>query len=414
MGNIWEWLLGQAADAFGLSGDNGMEQVIDNLFRLPIPPLDSPFFNQIYGTTWALGVIVGMLAGWFSAFIYLGRSMRDIGNVVPMAARWTFFIQVLIVGFVAMPGTALALYVADVVADGVLLLPGADNDPTWLHRLAGFSSFGDPIAGGLMGMIEWLFAWMLTGETAALTFSVFPVLALTPLFYGLSIAGNAGLALWRLWVALWALTITVKPVIAWTLGIGNAFAGWIQSDLALVDVSSWVAFSTMLFAAALPLVMIFLYFKKVAPEVRPAYVSGAAAVGAPGGPSVFYKAATAGAIGLGAIATRQASQSTDKAPRMSGQRRLQASSALSNKAMILARAHPGTAAAAAGASVVLGTAGKRAQARAQAAPTAPTGRPMRQPYVPPRGSNPFAPPPNVPDRMPPRPPAPKPPPREEG
>lgn len=382
--NIWNLLFGSATDDFGPSSDNRMAQVIKNLSSLPIPPLDDPFFKNVFAITWAMGILLGLVVGWISALFIIGKSMRDVGTVVPLAARWTFFLQVAVVGFIAPPATAAALYVGDGLADAANKLPDAQQ------RLPNLISFGDVIMNGFITLFEWLFGVILEGESALLTASVFPALALTPVFYGLSIAGSVGLGLWRFWVAVLALTVTAKPILAWTLSIGNVFAAWLQGAN-WGATASWLALGTMVFAAALPFIMLALYKKKAA-SVGPALVAGSSndasdvGQGQSSRPRSRNALLTGSAAGLNTIAARQASRTPGSAPRTPGDRRIMASSALRAGAHVITKTHPAVAVASTALSMGVGASGRRAQARAQAAPPpivpAPTGRAPREPHPP--------------------------------
>lgn len=386
--NIWDLLFGSATDDFGPSSENRMAQVIRNLSELPMPPIDSTFFKSVYAITWALGIILGLLTGWTSSVFILGKSQHDIGTVVPVAVRWSFFIRVAVFGFFAPPLTGMALYIADELADAANGLPDASQ------RLPNLIDFGDVIMSGFITIIEWFLGVVLEGETSLLNVAVLPVLALTPVFYGLSIAGKGGLGAWRFWVAALSLTVTAKPILAWVLALGNVFAAWLQSE-EWDTTASWLALGTMAFAAALPFIMLGAYKKKVAPSVGPATVTDRSAAS---GASQYYDHGRSrrhgallmgGAAGLNSIASRQASRTGQSAPRTPGDRRIAASNALRTGAGAISRTYPGAAIAGTVVSMGVGASGRRAKARGQAIPPqahpAPPSRP-RPPAEPPATS----------------------------
>lgn len=355
---------------FGLSGDNAMQQAINNLFAQPVPDLTIDSFQNVYSITWALGIMLGMAFGVGVAVFYLGRNHVGIGTVLPFTARLMFVGQVFLVGLLTLPVTGTLLWFFDKGTHAVSALPGADAQNTWMRSmidiLVGFAP-GDVIMSMIMNAATFFSAYGLTWGTALLTIGVFPALIGTPVFYAFSIVGKPGYILWRIWVSLLIVTITAKFVIALVLAVGNAIITTL-SGLNLASVESGdaiLAAFTLLCGALAPLVVLVATYKGLDKHLPPAVVTGRVSSTNEGGGHSSTVVGLASA-GIGALAARQsAGQSGDVTINTPGSQRIRASGALSKgAATLVSKSHPVAAAVVMGGSLITGSSGQAAQRKA--------------------------------------------------
>jgi hypothetical protein len=396
--NFWEWIIGQAADAFTPSGQTALDGALQQIFKQPLPPIDSPLFKQVFAITWALGIGLGILTGFFSATFYMGRSMTSIGDGLGVLARFTFFVRVFVFGLIAPPGTALALYVSHALTGLALKLPGMEDKPESISLLSVLAKVSDAITGAVVALLNWAASAGLQAQASALSILILIVLSLSPVFYGFSIVGDGGLALWRFWIALWMMPIVAIPVIAWVLAIGRLFTSWLNGLGGLFAVSaSWGALLFLIMACLVPLTLFILFQHKVKERIQPAFVQtgamtgngGAGTLGAtapsPAPSRLRHAIANTATAAIGtriAMHTDTESESSTATPRNTGSRRMRTGSALGTASTALKATHPvaGVALGVVGAGVA--KSGRKSYDKAQAGQSAPGVAPNTAPSIP--------------------------------
>ena len=226
----------------------------------------------MFAIMWALGILLGFLSGMFSGFFHLGKSVSSIGSAVDLVMRFTFFIRVIFFGFVATPATAIAIYLSKAITGASLMLPGLNENRTSLSEISIIAVVSEAVTGGLLAFFNMIGSLILRMQTSGLSIALLMVLVLSPVFYGFSIVGRGGLAVWRLWVGFWLVTLTATPIIAWWLAVGNVFVKAFRGNGILAAAAPVGALITIWGACLIVAGLIFLYYTRGREKVQPAFV----------------------------------------------------------------------------------------------------------------------------------------------
>lgn len=354
-------------DKFLHPGDNSVDTALKVLYTLPIPPISADSFKRLYSTVWAGGIILSFVCGLIMVLFVLGKEKGRIGSAMPIAAKASYFLRVIVMGFVAMPIVGVLLFLTTEATKLVKKIPvfKAESSSFLDTGLAIIASIVDPRQAFAMDTLAWIATTILTFTTVALTYAVLPALLLAPVFYGLSVLGQAGLNLWRFWVSLTLVTVVSKMLIAWWLGIGS-FAISFMSTLPGLDVlGGWQASTNIMLilsASAIPWVVLVLSVVFVQPELRAASmqvwgsVSSEVTSSLSGLGSVDTHISRLTSIMSGSSAPEADAPTTNNAADAS---RLAIAEMLSSNATFAAAIHPAGPLVAQAASVVLATGAER-------------------------------------------------------
>jgi hypothetical protein len=388
-------LLGVIVKLFfpGLSDENSsvFEGVVKNLSTMPLPDFASPDFRSQYAIMWGLGIVISLVTGFFSAAFALGKSTTSIGSTFSVATRMTFFIQTTVIGFFATPILYIITYMANVGGNASLLVTSQNKDGSWANAIV---KMFNPDSG-LDFILKEVFVWLINHQVGVTQLAIPIMVMCTSGAFAFSILGGPGKAIWRIW---WAVTLTlifVKPTLMWIFALSAKI-------LSSAPNSGDTSFSliALFVASLLPLVLLYIFHKKVEPPVHPIMLSSnAPATEHSGGQTQGSYAkriaaagvATAG-VGLAVAAAKHAEEpeesagSTAKAPRTPGSRRVAVASLTRSTAAKLSAAHPLGAAALTLGSMAINQSGKRAAIKkgpgaVNAAPAPQQSPPAGNPYA---------------------------------
>lgn len=338
--------INELAKILGLSGDNALQQAAQNLFTLPGPDLSNPAFKAIYAIMWGGGLLLGLVAGVFCAALVLGSKDKTIGAGLPVAHRATFFLRVLAMGFFLPMLVGLSLWVAHEVTLAVSILPGFDSSHQWTSGLVdAIMSPDDAVMALVANGVAWITARGITFETAFVLLWIYPSVVLSPTMYALSVVPKIGLRMWRIWCNLLLISIFAKPVIAWTLGIGNIFVTGLSSYglTAISGAGGIIAAITLILALLAPLGMLWMNSKLVTSKLGPAFATVSGNVRADSdeksGSSLAQSALALGTAKLGALAARNMT-SGDTPLQQPASVRVKTTQAMTGVASVVSKSHP--------------------------------------------------------------------------
>lgn len=262
-------------DKFLHPGDNSVDTALQVLYTLPVPPISADSFKRLYSTVWAGGIILSFICGLIMVLFVLGKEKGRIGSTMPAAAKASYFLRVIVMGFVAMPIVGVLLILTTEATKLVKKIPDfkAESSSFLDTGLAIIASIVDPRQAFAMDTLAWVATTLLTMTTVGLTYAVLPALLLSPVFYGLSVLGDAGLNLWRFWVSFTLVTIFSKMLIAWWLGIGSFGISFMSTLPGLDVLGGWQASTNIMLilgASAIPWIVLLLSVVFVHPELRAA------------------------------------------------------------------------------------------------------------------------------------------------
>jgi hypothetical protein len=259
--------------------------------------------------------------------------------------------------------------------------------------------------GGLDYIIKEAIVWLINHEVTVIQLAIPVMVMCTSAAFAFSVLGKGGKSIWKMWWAVILTLIFVKPALAWLF----ALCAWALSNAPNPGDTS-VSLLALFIAMLLPLLMLFVFYKKSDPPIHPMMMAapgvGSAHVSHQQSGMGKFLAPAAGAMGWMAASHAKNSEAvtndpSSATPRTPGARRVAAASFTSSKAVTLAGAHPMGAAVLGLGSIALGQSGKRAATKKgpgavnppQPPPSAPPQAPLRaRPSNPGGNSKPGSPP----------------------